>query len=183
MPTTHLHPYRTPQETHQLVERLHVGPPHIVHPQEVISALRKERSAIDRFNGWLADHIVGLAGTMGFFYVLALLMLVWAFWQSASAHDKGFDPYPYSLLFFLLGGIMQSLFVPTMLTASNRATERDRIKDEADHRAWSHLYEVNDEQLAILRRLDATHDQQAATGAGAAQHAQRASASAGDAPV
>jgi hypothetical protein len=48
---------------------------------------------------------------------------------------------------------MQSLFVPTMLVASNRATERDGIKDEADHRAWSRLYEVNDEQLRILRDL------------------------------
>ena len=48
---------------------------------------------------------------------------------------------------------MQSLFVPTMLTASNRATLRDRIKDEADHRAWTHLYEVNDEQLTILHQL------------------------------
>jgi hypothetical protein len=50
---------------------------------------------------------------------------------------------------------MQSLFVPTMLTASNRAAERDRIKDEADHRAWSHLYKVNEEQLRILRDLGA----------------------------
>jgi len=48
---------------------------------------------------------------------------------------------------------MQSLFVPTMLTASNRAAERDRIKDEADHRALSHLYEVNEEQLRLLRLL------------------------------
>jgi hypothetical protein len=48
---------------------------------------------------------------------------------------------------------MQSLFVPTMLTASNRTAERDQIKDEADHRAWSHLYEVNDEQLSLLRQL------------------------------
>jgi len=42
--------------------------------------------------------------------------------------DKGFDPFPYSFLFFVLGGIMQSLFVPTMLTASNRSTERDQIQ-------------------------------------------------------
>ncbi len=55
---------------------------------------------------------------------------------------------------------MQSLFVPTMLTASNRAAERDRIKDEADHRAWAHLYEVNDEQLMILRRLARWLDEQ-----------------------
>lgn len=175
------HPYRTPQETQQLIERLHVGPAHIVHPQEVINELRKQRSGLGRFNGWLADHIVGLAGTMGFFYFLALLMLVWAFWQSAIAHDKGFDPYPYSFLFFLLGGIMQSLFVPTMLTASNRATERDRIKDEVDHRAWSHLYDVNDEQLAILKRLGAALDQpQAAVGMGAAQQASSPDAAPGN---
>jgi hypothetical protein len=40
-----------------------------------------------------------------------------------------------------------------MLTASNRSTERDQVKDEVDHRAWSHLYDVNDEQLSILRTL------------------------------
>jgi hypothetical protein len=50
---------------------------------------------------------------------------------------------------------MQSLFVPTMLTASNRTAERDRIKDEADHRAMAHIYEVNDEQLRLLRALTA----------------------------
>ena len=156
----HIHPYRTPEETLHLVEHVYGEGVHLVHPQHVIRMLRQERPLIGRFNGWLADHIVGLAGTMGFFYFLSVVMLGWAFWQSAIAHDKGFDPYPYSFLFFLLGGIMQSLFVPTMLTASNRATERDHIKDEADHRAWSHLYDVNDEQLHLLRRLTSRLDQQ-----------------------
>jgi hypothetical protein len=40
-----------------------------------------------------------------------------------------------------------------MLTASNRTAERDQVKDEADHRAWSHLYKVNEEQLSLLRQL------------------------------
>lgn len=148
-----LHPYRSPAEVAALIER--VADPHatLVHPQEVLHRLRAERSAVGRFNGWLADHIVGLAGTMAFFYLLALLMASWAFWQSGIEHNHGFDPYPYSFLFFILGGIMQSLFVPTMLTAQNRAAERDRVKDEADHRAWAHLYAVNDEQLALLQRL------------------------------
>lgn len=155
-----LHPYRSPEEVRRLLERLHTGPAHLVHPQHVIAAMRRERPAIARFNGWLADHIVGLAGTMAFFYFLALLMAGWALWQSGIEHDRGFDPFPYAFLFFILGGIMQSLFVPTMLTASNRAAERDRIKDEADHRAWTHLYEVNDEQLRILRRLADWLDEQ-----------------------
>jgi uncharacterized membrane protein len=153
MRTWHIRPYLSPHEIRQLVNRLQRGPAHLVNPQQILEDARRERPAVLRFNGWLADHIVGLAGTMAFFYLLTLLMAGWAFWQSGLKHDAGFDPYPYAFLFFILGGIMQSLFVPTMLTASNRAAQRDRIKDEADHRAWSHLYEVNDEQLQILQRL------------------------------
>ena len=153
MPSIQTHPYRPPSEIRQTVDRLHKGPSSLVQTQEILHELRNERDAIGRFNGWLADHIVGLAGTMGFFYFLAVLMAGWAFWQIGILHDRGFDPYPFSFLFFILGGIMQSLFVPTMLTASNRAALRDRIKDEADHRAWSHLYDVNDEQIKILRDL------------------------------
>ncbi len=152
------HPYLTPEEVRHTIDRLGPAGSHLVHPQEIILGLRQERSRVRRFNGWLADHIVGLAGTMAFFYLLCVVMAGWAFWQSYLAGNDGFDPFPYAFLFFILGGIMQSLFVPTMLTASNRAAERDRLKDEADHRAWKHLYEVNDEQLAILRRLAAAAD-------------------------
>jgi uncharacterized membrane protein len=153
MPSTHLHPYRTTEEISATIGALHKEVSPLVHPQRIIEQMRRERPPFGRFNGWLADHIVGLAGTMIFFYALCLLLVGWSFWQSIAQHDSGFDPYPYSFLFFILGGIMQSLFVPTMLTASNRSTERDQVKDEADHRAWSHLYDVNDEQLDILRKL------------------------------
>ncbi len=152
------HPYLTPEEVRHTIDRLGPAGAHLVHPQEIILGLRREKSGVQRFNGWLADHIVGLAGTMVFFYLLCAVMASWVFWQSYLAKNSGFDPFPYAFLFFILGGIMQSLFVPTMLTASNRAAERDRLKDEADHRAWAHLYEVNDEQLAILRRLAARAD-------------------------
>ncbi len=148
-----VHPYRTPSEISHIVDRVQEEVSPLVHPQQIMHALRQEEPALGRFNGWLADHIVGIAGTMGFFYFLCVVLAGWSSWQSLMAGDKGFDPFPYAFLFFLLGGIMQSLFVPTMLTASNRATLRDRIKDESDHRAWSHLYDVNDEQLAILRQL------------------------------
>jgi uncharacterized membrane protein len=153
MPSIHLHPYRTAEEISATVESLHKEVSPLVHPQRIIESMRRERPPFGRFNGWLADHIVGIAGTMIFFYLLCLLLAGWSFWQSIMQRDSGFDPFPYSFLFFVLGGIMQSLFVPTMLTASNRSAERDQIKDEADHRAWSHLYDVNDEQLRILRAL------------------------------
>ncbi|MCX7616759.1 DUF1003 domain-containing protein [Tepidiforma sp.] len=124
-----------------------------VHPQDVLESLRSEETAFRRFNGWLADHVAALAGTMAFFHVLWLLIVGWAVWQSGILHNRGFDPYPYSFLFFILGGVMQSLFVPTMLTASNRAEERDRVKADADHRAQAHLYDVNDEQVELLREV------------------------------
>ncbi len=145
--------YQPVGEIERLVDEFHRLETTLVHPQRIIEDVRASRPAFQRFNGWLADHIVGVAGTMVFFYFLCLLMSSWALWQAGIEGDKGFDPFPFSFLFFILGGIMQSLFVPTMLAASNRASERDRIKDEADHRAMQHLYEVNDEQLRLLRRL------------------------------
>lgn len=153
MTKLHLHPYRAPAEIAETVDRLHKDVTPLVHPQRVLEKMRKERPRFAQVNGLLADHIVGLAGTMVFFYFLCLVLAGWSFWQSVIGHDNGFDPFPYAFLFFVLGGIMQSLFVPTMLTASNRTAERDQIKDEADHRAWSHLYDVNDEQLALLKQL------------------------------
>lgn len=147
------HPYRPPDEVRDVVNQHRDAAVPVVHPQRIIAKMRAERSDVSRFNGWLADHVVGLAGTMVFFYLLCLMLAAWTLWQSGLAGNKGFDPFPYAFLFFILGGIMQSLFVPTMLVAANRATERDRIKDEADHRSWSHLYDVNDEQLRILRDL------------------------------
>jgi uncharacterized membrane protein len=149
---SHLHP---PTETAALVSRHHRATAPIIHPQEILVAIERERPRAGRANAWLADHVVALAGTMVFFHALWLLIGGWALWQSGFAGNHGFDPFPYAFLFFILGGIMQSLFVPTMLTASNRAAARDRIKDEADHRAWSHLYEVNEEQLRLLRELQA----------------------------
>lgn len=147
------HPYRSRKEISAIIDALQKEASPLVHPQLIIQGLRRDEASIERANGWLADHIVGIAGTMGFFYFLCILIGLWSLWQGVILNDKGFDPFPFAFLFFVLGGIMQSLFVPTMLTVSNRSTLRDGIKDEADHRAWQHLYAVNDEQLAILRRL------------------------------
>ncbi|WP_322795487.1 DUF1003 domain-containing protein [Tepidiforma sp.] len=148
----HLRPLE-PAEVAALIETYRDPAHAIAHPQHILAAMRREETAARRLNGWLADHIVAIAGTMAFFHFLWLLIAGWAAWQTGLLHNRGFDPFPYAFLFFILGGIMQSLFVPTMLTASNRAAERDRIKDETDHRAWSHLYEVNEEQLRLLRAI------------------------------
>lgn len=131
----------------------HFGRNPIVHPQRVLESIERERSMFERFNGWLADHVAAVVGTMLFFHALWLVIAGWALWQSVVEQNDGFDPFPYAFLFFLLGGIMQSLFVPTMLNVSNRDAERDRIKVEADHRALTRLNAVNEEQLRLLLAL------------------------------
>src|SRR5450759_224262 len=100
MPSMLTHPYRTPGEIRAIIDRLQRDTSPLVHPQQVLEDLRRERAAVGRFNGWLADHIVGLAGTMGFFYSLCVLMMGWSFWQSHVLGNKGFDPFPYAFLFF-----------------------------------------------------------------------------------
>jgi hypothetical protein len=83
MAKVHLHPYRAPDEIAGTVDRLHKEPSPLVHPQRVLESMRKERPQISQINGWLADHIVGLAGTMAFFYFLCLVLGAWTVWQSA----------------------------------------------------------------------------------------------------
>jgi len=57
MRSLHLHPYRTPEEVHQVVDRLHAEVSPIVHPQQIIQKMRSEQPPVGRLNGWLADHI------------------------------------------------------------------------------------------------------------------------------
>ena len=139
-------------QTSDLIDQVQIGPWHHVHPQAVIRALRDAEPAIVRLNGWLADHIVAYAGTMAFFWLLCLVLLAWPVYQN-SLGGRAWDPYPYQFLFFVLGGIMQSLFVPTVMVSQARAAQRDRIADEANHRAQAHLYEVNDDQLARIKAI------------------------------
>ncbi len=104
MAKVHLHPYRPPEEIAGTVDRLHKEPSPIVHPQRVLESMRKERPQISQINGWLADHIVGLVGTMAFFYFLCLVLGAWTIWQSAIEHGNGFDPFPYAFLFLSWAG-------------------------------------------------------------------------------
>ncbi len=59
-------PHHTQSEISAIVEALHKEISPLVHPQLIIQGLRREEASIERTNGWLADHIVGVSGTMGF---------------------------------------------------------------------------------------------------------------------
>jgi uncharacterized membrane protein len=142
-------------ELTEAFDRLEADVGIVVHPLLAITHIRAQRSTFDRFSDRLADHIVAWAGTMAFFYILTLMLILWPAYQSVIGGNSSFDPYPYSFLFFILGGIMQSLFVPTVMVSQNRAAQRDAVKAEADHRTMVELVKINRDQLEILQRLDA----------------------------
>lgn len=124
----------------------------VVHPTAAREQARQAIGRGERFNLWLADHIVTVAGSMAFFYTLLVLLIAWSIGQT-TAGQRAFDPYPFSFLFFILGGIMQSLFVPTMLVAANRAAAREEVKWEADHKAMQEILHAIDALTATVERM------------------------------
>lgn len=74
-------------------------------------------------NDKIALRVSGIVGTMWFCYGLALVMFFWALLQQAilpGLRIQAIDPYPFSFLFFCLGGIMQSLLMPMIMVEQNR---------------------------------------------------------------
>jgi len=78
MESLKLNAYLPADDLKRMVDEFHKLETTLVHPQRIIEDMRASRPAFQRFNGWLADHIVGIAGTMVFFYFLCLLMSAWA---------------------------------------------------------------------------------------------------------
>ncbi len=115
-----------------------------VHPSHVIVASRRAEGWLGSLNGLIADHVVAIIGTMWCAYAFVALSLFGL--PAALAGPKDFVAWASSQF-------IQLVLLPVIIVAQNRASERDRIKAEADHAAQSHLYDVNDEQLRLLREI------------------------------
>lgn len=125
----------------------------IVHPLDLTDELAAARGKVGKASDAVINTILAIAGTATFFWFLAFVLVVWP--GAMTVGFLTFDPYPFSFLFFILGGIMQSLFVPAVMISQKRQEQRDAIKSETDHQAALALRKINDTQLEILQRLDA----------------------------
>jgi len=130
------------QETVDILYRLTP----IIHPQDVLDNARAGERWIVRVNGWLADHIVAFVGTMICAYLFAALALI-SLPHAIQSHDS------IIIVAWIAQTFIQLVLLPVIIVAQNRQTERDRVKDEVDHKATRHLYEVNEEQLQLLRKI------------------------------
>jgi uncharacterized membrane protein len=86
---------------------------------------------------------------MWFCYGLSGVMFVWALLQQSMLpmlHLPVFDPYPFAFLFFCLGGIMQSLLMPLIMTAQNQDARHAELRAEADY----HVNQASFDQLTVI---------------------------------
>ena len=131
------------------VTQHHQGPGPI-HPTKVLQSMRAARHSegavpkLSQFNGWLADHVTALVGTMWCAYAFVAL----AFFGLPAALEG-----PKAFVGWASSQFIQLVLLPIILVATNRQEERNKVKDEADHRSQSHLYEINDQQLALLQQI------------------------------
>lgn len=85
-------------------------------------------------NDKIALRVSGIVGTMWFCYGLATIMFLWALLQQAilpGLRIQAIDPFPFSFLFFCLGGVMQSLLMPMIMVEQNRQSRHAMQQSDA----------------------------------------------------
>jgi len=105
----------------------------------------------DGLNAKIGQWVTGAVGTMGAFYVFALSMAAWMFWQTESS--KPFDPYPFAFLLFL-GNIVQLLLMPLIMVGQNIQTTHADARAEADFDVNRRAEEEIEKLLTGLREID-----------------------------
>jgi CRP/FNR family transcriptional regulator, cyclic AMP receptor protein len=117
--------------------------------QRVSRNVNEEQQKRSTLGDRAADGIAEFGGSWKFIVISALFMAIWML-MNWIMNPKGFDPYPYVFLLFILN-ILQAFQAPIIMMSQNRQSEKDRLRADLD-------YQVNlKNELAlteVLRRLD-----------------------------
>jgi uncharacterized membrane protein len=120
----------------------------------------------------IADTIAAVSASMPFVLGHMIWFGVWMIFNAVRG-DKGFDPYPFSLLTMVvsLEAIFLSIFV---LISQNRSGDKDRISAEIDHQVnvraevktglimnrlddiERSMHYLHSEQAAVLKKIQQT---------------------------
>jgi uncharacterized membrane protein len=123
----------------------------------------------------LADRVTNRIGSWPFITVQSFILLVWIA-VNTIAWRQHWDPYPFILLNLVLS-FQAAYAAPIIMMSQNRQNAKDREKAEADSavdrqaeldiaavharldeltdRQWTALLDVQQQQLAILTRIEA----------------------------
>jgi uncharacterized membrane protein len=84
-----------------------------------------------------ADAVARFGGSWTFVSLFAVFMTTWMIIQ----WPLRFDPYPFILLNLILSTIA-ALQAPIIMMSQNRQAQKDRQRDEMDHKILIHLQEL-----------------------------------------
>lgn len=124
---------------------------HSPHPHRPININQAHAESLS-LNERVALAVSKRVGTMWFCYGLAMLMLVWGAVNMALG-EYAFDKYPFSFLFFCLGGIMQSLLMPLIMVAQNLDAKHAEAKTDEEYRMTLKVCHDNETIITQNNRL------------------------------
>lgn len=146
----------------------------IEHRETVSSDTNKQVEEVATFGQRLADRVATFGGSWGFIGLFLGILVVWMIFNSVTARQDHFDPYPFILLNLVLSCVA-ALQAPVIMMSQNRQEQKDRIRAESDystnlkaelevrllHEKLDHLltkqmmrlFEVQDLQVALLKEL------------------------------
>jgi len=80
----------------------------------------------------MADHVATFGGSWIFIMSFGFFLCVWIVLNTAFLLNKGFDPYPFTLLNLILSCIA-ALQAPIIMMSQNRQEEKDRERSKLDY--------------------------------------------------
>lgn len=130
-------------------------------PQLVLSGRGHEvvhgAHAAGRFNRWLAVPITGSVGSMWCAYAFALIALI----SLPAALASG---SPIVIVSWVAQTFLQLVLLPIIIVGQNVQAAASDARAEADHatlnallRLTTEVHSINEQQTAILKRLEASH--------------------------
>lgn len=123
---------------------------HTKHPHKPrnVNVIHRETLTVnDHVALWVSRRV----GTMWFCYALALIMTLWG-GMNVALGKNAVDPFPFSFLFFCLGGIMQSLLMPLIMVAQNLDAHHQELQAEESYQTTMKIYHDIEQ---IIHHLDA----------------------------
>lgn len=124
----------------------------------------------------LADRIAKFGGSWTFILFFVSFLVLWVVVNTVilGPRQKAFDPFPYIFLNLFLS-MIAALQAPVIMMSQNRASERDRLHAAHDYevnlaseleirelhekfdtlreREWTHLVQLQQQQIEMLTRL------------------------------
>jgi uncharacterized membrane protein/uncharacterized membrane protein YeaQ/YmgE (transglycosylase-associated protein family) len=126
------------------------------------------------FGDRIADRVAAFGGSWTFIGLFVTILVFWMIINEQSA--RPFDPYPFILLNLVLS-FVAALQAPVIMMSQNRLSAKDRLDARSDYevnlraemeimglhtkldavreREWTEMLRVQQEQVEVLRRIEA----------------------------